>query len=118
MEPGENRRGQNQSPKPTGTDNQQNHRVSPVPTIDANTDGHYTKMDTKLIDLNMKPHRIHGQASNNQVHILSLSTVFALTFVLNASSFHKGFGFGFPWKWHGSIFPSNGGRPYTVFLNE
>ncbi|XP_034684594.1 B-box zinc finger protein 19-like isoform X1 [Vitis riparia] len=65
MEPGENRRGQNQSSKPTVVENQQNRRVSPVPTMDANADGH-AKMDTKLIDLNMKPHRIHGQASNNQ----------------------------------------------------
>ena len=92
-EPGENRRGQNQSPKPTVVENQQNHRVSPVPTIDANADGH-TKMDTKLIDLNMKPHRIHGQPSNNQVRMLlfsvTLELVFELALVFNGSLFYKG----------------------------
>ncbi|GLT82678.1 hypothetical protein SLE2022_010360 [Rubroshorea leprosula] len=58
-------RGQNQSAKLMAGENQQNHRVSPVRAVDANADGH-AKMETKMIDLNMKPHRVHGQASNNQ----------------------------------------------------
>ncbi|MBA0793762.1 hypothetical protein Gohar_018146 [Gossypium harknessii] len=54
VEPSENGRGQNQL---TIGENQQNHKVSPFKTD-----------STKMIDLNMKPpHRIHGQASNNQV---------------------------------------------------
>ncbi|KAB2036577.1 hypothetical protein ERO13_D03G010800v2 [Gossypium hirsutum] len=53
VEPSENGRGQNQL---TIGENQQNHKVSPFKTD-----------STKMIDLNMKPpHRIHGQASNNQ----------------------------------------------------
>ncbi|XP_021274064.1 B-box zinc finger protein 18-like isoform X2 [Herrania umbratica] len=65
VDPGETRRGQNQPAKPTVGESQQNHKVSSVQVVDANADGH-VKMDTKMIDLNMKPHRIHGQASNNQ----------------------------------------------------
>lgn len=38
-------------------DNQQNHRVS-----DGNADGHGKK--DKMIDLNVKPSRFHGQAFN------------------------------------------------------
>ncbi|XWS42145.1 hypothetical protein CRYUN_Cryun17cG0143200 [Craigia yunnanensis] len=66
VDPSETRRGQNQPAKPTVGENQQNHQVSPLQGADANADGHL-KMDCKMIDLNMKPHRIHGQASNNQV---------------------------------------------------
>ncbi|GKU99271.1 hypothetical protein SLEP1_g12139 [Rubroshorea leprosula] len=58
---GETRRSQNQPPKLTAGEHQQNHKVSPVRTIDANADGH-----AKMIDLNMRPHRMHGQGSNNQ----------------------------------------------------
>ncbi|XWS42144.1 hypothetical protein CRYUN_Cryun17cG0143200 [Craigia yunnanensis] len=65
VDPSETRRGQNQPAKPTVGENQQNHQVSPLQGADANADGHL-KMDCKMIDLNMKPHRIHGQASNNQ----------------------------------------------------
>ncbi|XP_041016595.1 B-box zinc finger protein 19-like isoform X1 [Juglans microcarpa x Juglans regia] len=64
--PGENRRGQNQPPKLTMGENQQNQRASSVPNSDANADGH-SKMD-KMIDLNIQPHRMHEQASNNQGH--------------------------------------------------
>ncbi|XP_027077612.2 B-box zinc finger protein 19-like isoform X2 [Coffea arabica] len=32
---------------------------------DGSTDGH-AKVETQMIDLNMKPNRLHGQASNNQ----------------------------------------------------
>ncbi|KAK9284293.1 hypothetical protein L1049_023464 [Liquidambar formosana] len=59
LDPGENRRGQNPPLKLTVGENQQNHRASPVPMLDANVDGH-AKMDTKMIDLNMKPQR-NGQ---------------------------------------------------------
>ncbi|XP_022982911.1 B-box zinc finger protein 18-like [Cucurbita maxima] len=45
-------------------DNQRNHhRLSPV--REANDDGH-AETDTKMIDLNMKPQRVCGQAANNQ----------------------------------------------------
>lgn len=68
MDPGESRKGPNQPPKRTVEDNQQTHRVSPVPMSNAYSDEH-AKMDNKMIDLNMKPQRIHEQASNNQVGI-------------------------------------------------
>ncbi|KAL6965632.1 hypothetical protein U1Q18_036688 [Sarracenia purpurea var. burkii] len=35
------------------------------PVLDTNTDGG-GKMDNKMFDLNAKPQRVHGQASNNQ----------------------------------------------------
>lgn len=54
-------------------ENQQNHRASPIRISDANADGH-VKMDTKLIDLNMKPHRMHEQASNKEVRVFSVFT--------------------------------------------
>uniref|UniRef100_A0A5B7AE50 Putative B-box zinc finger protein 19 n=1 Tax=Davidia involucrata TaxID=16924 RepID=A0A5B7AE50_DAVIN len=63
--PGEVRREQNQPPRPTMRENQQNHRVSAVPVPDTNIDG-CGKMDNKMIDLNSRPQRIHGQSSNNQ----------------------------------------------------
>ncbi|KAA8531954.1 hypothetical protein F0562_006904 [Nyssa sinensis] len=65
IDPGENRRGQSQPPKLPNGENQQNHRISPVPISDAEGDGD-AKMDNEMIDLNMKPNRSHGQASNNQ----------------------------------------------------
>ncbi|CAK9142083.1 unnamed protein product [Ilex paraguariensis] len=40
-------------------------REDPVPVLDNNTDGG-SNMDSKLIDLNARPQRIHGEASNNQ----------------------------------------------------
>ncbi|XP_038997795.1 B-box zinc finger protein 19-like [Hibiscus syriacus] len=58
----ENGIGQNQPAKPTIGENQQNHKVSPAQVMGAKD----LKTDTKL-DLNMKPHRMHEQASNNQV---------------------------------------------------
>ncbi|TYJ04007.1 hypothetical protein E1A91_A12G064600v1 [Gossypium mustelinum] len=63
----ETRRGQNHPPKTPVREKQQNHKVSPVHGADAAAAavGHL-ETDTKMIDLNMKPHRIHGQASNNQ----------------------------------------------------
>ncbi|KAG8474581.1 hypothetical protein CXB51_031327 [Gossypium anomalum] len=63
----ETRRGQNHPPKTPVGEKQQNHKVSPVHGADAAAAavGHL-ETDSKMIDLNMKPHRIHGQASNNQ----------------------------------------------------
>ncbi|XP_038996854.1 B-box zinc finger protein 19-like isoform X2 [Hibiscus syriacus] len=61
-DPSETGRGQTQLAKPTIGENQQNHKVSPAQVMSAKN----LKTDTNMIDLNMKPHRIHGQASNNQ----------------------------------------------------
>ncbi|MBA0620132.1 hypothetical protein Godav_005899 [Gossypium davidsonii] len=63
----ETRRGQNHPRKTLVGEKQQNHKVSPVHGADAAAAavGHL-ETDTKMIDLNIKPHRIHGQASNNQ----------------------------------------------------
>ncbi|RXI07425.1 hypothetical protein DVH24_026561 [Malus domestica] len=66
IDPAEIRRvQQHHPPRMTIGENPQNHRVSPIRASDANADGH-VKMDNKLIDLNMKPHRMHGQASNKE----------------------------------------------------
>ncbi|CAL5367290.1 unnamed protein product [Camellia sinensis] len=65
MQPGEIKREQNQPPRPTMGENQQHHRVSSVPVPDTNIDDS-GMMDNKIIDLNAKPQRIHGHASNNQ----------------------------------------------------
>ncbi|KAK9013056.1 hypothetical protein V6N11_041078 [Hibiscus sabdariffa] len=61
----ETRRGPNQPAKQAVGENRQNHKASPVRGADANAVGHL-KTDTQMIDLNRKPHRIHGQASYNQ----------------------------------------------------
>ena len=61
---GQIRREQNQLPRPTMGENQQNHTVSAVPMLNANTGGN---IENRMIDLNAKPQRPHGQASNNQV---------------------------------------------------
>lgn len=47
---------------------QPNHMASSVPMLENNTHGD-GKMDNKLIDLNARPQRVHGQTSNNQVFI-------------------------------------------------
>ncbi|KAK6924454.1 B-box-type zinc finger [Dillenia turbinata] len=69
IDPAENRKGKNQLPKGLMRDNSQNHQIPSAPTSDGNADGH-KKMDTKMIDLNIHPQRIHEQASNNQVAIV------------------------------------------------
>nr|GMD51466.1 probable pectinesterase 53 [Ipomoea batatas] len=46
--------------------NQQNHAAAAVPVSDNTKDAH-AKRENKMIDLNMKPTRIHGQTSNNQI---------------------------------------------------
>uniref|UniRef100_A0A6M2EQ37 B box-type domain-containing protein n=1 Tax=Populus davidiana TaxID=266767 RepID=A0A6M2EQ37_9ROSI len=62
----ETRRDQNQPPKLTARENLQNHRASPVPMVENNTDSD-GKMDNKLIDLNARPQRVHGKNPANQV---------------------------------------------------
>lgn len=47
---------------------QQNHFMPMVPTSEADVDGQ-TRMENEMIDLNMKPNRIHERASNNQVRL-------------------------------------------------
>lgn len=64
-------KGHNQPPPPphkvTVEANQQtHHRLSSI--REANDDGH-AETDSKMIDLNMKPQRVHEQAANNQVHL-------------------------------------------------
>ncbi|GLT86152.1 hypothetical protein SLE2022_043110 [Rubroshorea leprosula] len=59
------RKDQKHLPKLTTRENQQNHRVLPAPALDGNADGDW-KMSSKLIDLNAKPQKVHGQASTNQ----------------------------------------------------
>ncbi|KAJ6927310.1 zinc finger family protein [Populus alba x Populus x berolinensis] len=61
----ETRRDQNQPPKLTARENLQNHRASPVPMVENNTDSD-GKMDNKLIDLNARPQRVHGKNPANQ----------------------------------------------------
>lgn len=60
----ETRRGQNPPFKLAVVENEQSHRVSPVPVSDAKADGN-AKMD-KMIDLNLNPQRMHEHGSNNQ----------------------------------------------------
>ncbi|EXC35391.1 putative salt tolerance-like protein [Morus notabilis] len=66
----EARRGQNLAPpKMVAEENQQNHAVSPVWILEANNADGHSKRDTKLIDLNMKPHKLHEQSPNDQVRL-------------------------------------------------
>lgn len=63
--PGEARREALQPSKLATNENQQNHSTRPVPMLE--NDNHVgDKIESKLIDLNARPHRIHGQASSNQ----------------------------------------------------
>ena len=52
----------------TWRETQQNHMTSLVPMLENNAHGD-GKRDNKLIDLNARPQRVHGQASNNQVFV-------------------------------------------------
>ncbi|KAG5245543.1 B-box zinc finger protein [Salix suchowensis] len=61
--------GQNRPQKAPAGENRQNRQVSPVLKSITNSDGH-DRVDKKMIDLNMKPHRIHEHASNNQMSLL------------------------------------------------
>jgi len=47
---------------------QQNYRMPLILTPEPNADEH-AMMGTKMIDLNMKPQRIHEPTSNNQVRM-------------------------------------------------
>ncbi|KAK4789714.1 hypothetical protein SAY86_017018 [Trapa natans] len=50
---------ENQKPKPLAGENHQNHRES-TPRAPANNDAdRLDRMDAKMLDLNMKPHRMH-----------------------------------------------------------
>ncbi|CAL5407350.1 unnamed protein product [Camellia sinensis] len=69
-DPTENKRRENQQLELTMGDNQQNHRV-PESATNANADGH-ANTKTNMMDLNMQPHQIHEQASNNQVRLSPL----------------------------------------------
>ncbi|KAF5944629.1 hypothetical protein HYC85_018706 [Camellia sinensis] len=64
-DPTENRRGENQQLGLMMGENQQNHRV-PESATNAIADGH-ANTKTNMMDLNMQPHQIHEQASNNQI---------------------------------------------------
>ncbi|XP_057966116.1 B-box zinc finger protein 18-like isoform X3 [Malania oleifera] len=66
ISPGQMRREQCQPHKHMLRESMPNHGVTPVPVLDANADGE-TKMDNKMIDLNARPQRVHGQTSNNQM---------------------------------------------------
>ncbi|XP_062076902.1 B-box zinc finger protein 19-like [Humulus lupulus] len=87
--------------------NQQNHRVSSVAVLDNNNNnnnnnndddddddddgggGGGTKMDNKLIDLNSRPHRIHGQPSTNQGMDVLSGTNHESTSVVPVVSFER-----------------------------
>uniref|UniRef100_A0A2P2LLZ6 B-box zinc finger protein 19-like n=1 Tax=Rhizophora mucronata TaxID=61149 RepID=A0A2P2LLZ6_RHIMU len=65
MDPCKNRKGQTESLRLTAGESRQNHQASPARMLDGNSDGH-AKIDTKMIDLNMEPRRMHEHALNNQ----------------------------------------------------
>ncbi|XP_073012712.1 B-box zinc finger protein 19 isoform X1 [Typha latifolia] len=60
-----NRRDRSEVPGAMTRDNMLNHKVSVNPALDANIEDH-VKMDSEMIDLNMRPVRAQGQASNTQ----------------------------------------------------
>uniref|UniRef100_A0A6N2N3P8 B box-type domain-containing protein n=1 Tax=Salix viminalis TaxID=40686 RepID=A0A6N2N3P8_SALVM len=62
MYPGETGRGQNRPQKAPAGENRQNRQVSPVLKLVTNSDGH-DRVNKKMIDLNMKPHRIQNIAN-------------------------------------------------------
>nr|UTI93944.1 BBX transcription factor [Toona sinensis] len=78
IDPSKVMRNQAQQLKITARENQQNHRVSPVPMLDGNADGD-GKVNNKLIDLNARPQR--GQGSTNQVFAYRSFIVFFGTLV-------------------------------------
>nr|XP_027073811.1 B-box zinc finger protein 18-like isoform X1 [Coffea arabica]XP_027073812.1 B-box zinc finger protein 18-like isoform X1 [Coffea arabica]XP_027073813.1 B-box zinc finger protein 18-like isoform X1 [Coffea arabica]XP_027073814.1 B-box zinc finger protein 18-like isoform X1 [Coffea arabica]XP_027077607.1 B-box zinc finger protein 18-like isoform X1 [Coffea arabica]XP_027077608.1 B-box zinc finger protein 18-like isoform X1 [Coffea arabica]XP_027077609.1 B-box zinc finger protein 18-like isof len=65
LDQGENMREYGPSYKLVVGDKHQNHKVPSIPISDGSTDGH-AQVETQMIDLNMKPNRLHGQASKNQ----------------------------------------------------
>ncbi|XP_029117815.1 B-box zinc finger protein 19 isoform X2 [Elaeis guineensis] len=61
----EQQRDHNQVPKMIMREKLPNHQLSTDPAINANSDGR-GKINSKMIDLNTRPIRTHGQASNTQ----------------------------------------------------
>ncbi|XP_038970742.1 B-box zinc finger protein 19-like isoform X2 [Phoenix dactylifera] len=61
----EKQRDYNHGPKMTSREKLPNHKLSTDPAINANSDDH-GKINSKMIDLNTRPIRTHGQASNTQ----------------------------------------------------
>ncbi|ONK58820.1 uncharacterized protein A4U43_C08F80 [Asparagus officinalis] len=61
----ENRKDQNHVAKLMMIENMQNHKVPAATPLDVNGDDH-GKIDTKMIDLNTRPYRNLGQASNSR----------------------------------------------------
>lgn len=61
----------NNPPKLTTRDNHnhnQHHRLSAIGMMENNNNtDNVGRMENKMIDLNSKPQRMHGQTSNNQV---------------------------------------------------
>ncbi|KAF7809680.1 B-box zinc finger protein 18-like isoform X1 [Senna tora] len=69
LEADESKRGQNSVSKVKMGEKQQNHRMAMVATPEEpEADGH-AQMETNMIDLNIKPQRIHEQTANNQVRL-------------------------------------------------
>ena len=70
----ENRKDQNHVTKLMTKERMQNHKVSvaAVPLLGANSEDH-GKIDAKMIDLNARPYRTLGQASNSRVCLLCVS---------------------------------------------
>ncbi|KAK7310046.1 hypothetical protein RJT34_07254 [Clitoria ternatea] len=66
LDQNESRKDGSHSLKLKSKDYQQNQSVSPVPRQENYINGH-VKMDKKLIDLNTRPLRLNGSASNNQM---------------------------------------------------
>lgn len=58
-------------------ENKPTNRHSAVAMLDKNADVG-SKMENKLIDLNTRPHRMHGQASANQV-VYQMKSCFTFT---------------------------------------
>ncbi|KDP27641.1 hypothetical protein JCGZ_19646 [Jatropha curcas] len=65
LDQNDTRRDQNQPPILTLRENKQNHGASSITMMENNIDGD-GKIDNKLIDLNARPQRVHGQNSTNQ----------------------------------------------------
>lgn len=64
----ENRTDQKKAPHSVTKEQMANHHnVSDDPASDGNCDDQ-GNIDSKMIDLNMRPVRTHGQGSNSQVH--------------------------------------------------
>nr|CAD1821418.1 unnamed protein product [Ananas comosus var. bracteatus] len=61
----ENRREHNQVPSTIIRESMMNHKMSTDPGLDGSSNDH-ARNDSKMIDLNMRPARAHGQTSNTQ----------------------------------------------------